>query len=66
MTQILIRSILSWFTSLMMLTAGGIAIFSLKKFSSMKYHIAAAIIVGMFLFVVLFESVMHSRSIGLI
>lgn len=57
---------MSWFTSLMMLTAGGIAVFSLKKFSSMKYHIAASIIVGTFVAVALFESVMHSRSIGLI
>lgn len=57
---------MNWFTSIMMLTIAGIAIFSLNKFSQMKYHIAAMIIVGTFAAVGLFEGVMHSNSLGLL
>ena len=57
---------MNWFTSIMMLTTAGIAIFSLNKFSQMKYHIAALIIVGTFAAVGLFEGVMHSNKLGLL
>lgn len=66
LTQILVRSIMSWFTSIMMMVLAGVAIFGLNRFSNMQYHVAALIILGTFAAVGLFEGIAHSNTIGLL
>jgi hypothetical protein len=64
--KVLVRSILSWFTSVFAITLGGLAVFGLGKYSDMKYHITALIIAGTFLAVGFFEGILHSSKLGLI